>query len=149
VSGILCMLAVLVSSASAARIIWRANPVEQRASDNLPHFFILDPNSGSDTLTFDCAAQCTVAILYNAECSVAATDTETSINIDILVDGTAALPSNDDNLFYTPNGTGVLGSWVSASTNVHATLLPGSHTVRVRGTLQNFNSGEQGWMTFR
>jgi hypothetical protein len=143
------MLAVLVSSASAARIIWRANPVEQRASDSLGHFFIPDPNSRSDTLTFDCAAQCTVAILYNAECSVAATDTETSSNIDILVDGTAALPSNDDNLFYTPNGTGVLGSWVSASTNVHATLLPGSHTVRVRGTLQNFNSGEQGWMIFR
>lgn len=144
--GVLCMLTLLAGQASAANVFRISNPNEQRFPDALPHFFILNPSTSSNALTFNCAANCRVAILYNAECSVAATDTETSVNIDIFVDGTAAPPSNSDNLFCTSNGTGVLDSWVSASTNVGATLLAGSHTVRVRGALRNFNAGEEGWM---
>lgn len=144
--GVLCVLTLLAGQASAANIFRIANPFDQRFPDALPHFFVLNPITDSDTLTFNCAARCKVAVLYNAECSVAATDTETSVNIDILVDGIVATPSNGDNLFCTSNGTGVLDSWVSASTNVGATLAAGTHTVRVRGTLTNFNAGEEGWM---
>lgn len=111
--GVLCALAALAGQASAADIFRVANPNDQRFPDALPHFFILNPSTGSDTLTFSCAAECRVAVLYNAECSVAATDTETSVNIDILVDGIAAPPSDGDNLFCTSNGTGVLDSWVA------------------------------------
>jgi hypothetical protein len=119
-------------------------------SDNLSHFVPLD-NAGTTMIPFVTVANNTkVVITYNAECSVKG-PVAGSVNanfawldLDILVDGGAAPPSSDDNAFCTDHGNHLLANWVSAATTVVYTVpLAGVHWVRVRGTLRNFDAGDQ------
>lgn len=113
----------------------------QRFADNLSH--PLNLGGGNTSLAFSVPQQRRVVILFNAECSVKADDDTTWVDIDVLVDGVAAPPSNDDNAFCTSTGNGQLNRLVSASTYVARTVAAGAHTVQVRGTLRGFSPGEQ------
>ncbi len=118
--------------------------------DNLSHFVPLN-NAGATTFVFFTTANNTrVVITYNAECSVrgpvaASIDANFAwLDLDILVDGVAAAPSSDDNAFCTDHGNHLLANWVSAATTVVYTVpLAGFHRVQVRGTLRNFDAGDQ------
>ncbi|HEY7099771.1 MAG TPA: hypothetical protein VH437_23810 [Terriglobales bacterium] len=113
-------------------------------SDELAHLIPLD-NSGATSINFSTTAPNQgVVITYNAECSVAGTDNQTWLDIDIMLDGVIVSPSDSDNAFCTDNGTGALTNWVSAVIVV-ATKVPlaGPHTVEVRGGLKVFDAGDQ------
>ena len=113
-------------------------------SDELAHLIPLD-NGGATSINFTTTAPNQgVVITYNAECSVAGTDNQTWLDIDILLDGVIVSPSDSDNAFCTDSGTGALTNWVSAVIVV-ATKVPlaGPHTVEVRGGLHVFDSGDE------
>jgi hypothetical protein len=78
-----------------------------------------------------------VVVTFTAECSVKAPNTSTWLNIDILIDGVEAPPSQTtDNAFCTSRGNNVLDGWVSASLSVVFVVpAPGLHNVVVRGSL--------------
>lgn len=78
-----------------------------------------------------------VVVTFSAECSVKAPDNDTWLNIDILVDGVEAPPSQTtDNAFCTSRGNNALDGWVSASLSVVFVVPePGLHSVVVRGSL--------------
>ena len=85
-----------------------------------------------------------VIISYSAECAVKGGDNATYLDIDILVDGVAAPPSNSDNAFCTDHKNNILGNWVSAVKLVVARVrTPGAHSVQVQGTLRTFDAGDQ------
>ena len=113
-------------------------------SDALAHLIPLD-NAGATSINFTTSAPNQgVVITYNAECSVAGTDNQTWLDIDIILDGVIVPPSDDDNAFCTDNATGGLTNWVSAVIVV-ATKAPlaGPHTVEVRGALHLFDAGDE------
>jgi hypothetical protein len=102
---------------------------------------VTSPNLGEDEL---------LIIWFAAECSVAAPDRATWLDLDILVNGVALPPTNNDNAFCTSTGSNALDSWVSTAIHgaiVGATTVPAvvggpPYTIQVRGTLRNFNAGE-------
>jgi hypothetical protein len=101
-------------------------------------------DAGATSLTFSTTkANQRIVISYNAECGVAGLDNITYVDLDILVDGIAAPPSDSDNAFCTDHGNGIRANWVSAVTTVVITVPnPGTHTVQVRGKLQHFDEGD-------
>ena len=98
------------------------------------------------SLNFTVSGVREIVVLFNAECSVAASNDVTWLNIDILVDGVLLAPSSSDNAFCTGTGDGALEHWVSAETNgaraVGTSGLTTSHSVVVRG---NFGFGSGTW----
>jgi hypothetical protein len=113
-------------------------------SDGSPHLIPLT-DTGATAITFKTTLpNQKVIISYSAECSVKGTDNITFLDIDILVDGVAAPPSNSDNAFCTDHGNNSLKNWVSAVTMVVARVpAAGTHSVQVQGFVHNFNSGDQ------
>jgi hypothetical protein len=98
---------------------------------------IIDLNgaaAGTDLTIFYPAAGPLVA-LFNAECSVDGLTDAKWLDVNVLVNGVAAAPSNDDNAFCTSTGDGALEHWVSASTNVIRQVAAGFHTIRVTANL--------------
>lgn len=114
--------------------------------DAKPHLVPLN-DAGAKSITFTTTApNQNVVISYSAECAVGGKDNITYVDLDILVDGVAAPPSNSDNAFCTDNGnpTGIRANWTSVITVVVAQVPnAGTHTVQVRGTLQNFEEGDE------
>jgi hypothetical protein len=84
-----------------------------------------------------------VAIIYTAECSVAAFDTKTWLNIEILINDVPLPPIGNNVAFCTSTGTNTLDGWVSAATQGRAILDPGKHTIKIVGHLVDFESGDQ------
>lgn len=135
------MLTAMPSQAAIGANAARTAPIAFEDGD--AHFIPLS-NDGATSIDFSTSgANQKVVISYNAECAVAGTDNATWLDIDILVDGVAAAPSNNDNAFCTDHGNGLLRNWVSAITMVVVNVpSAGPHTVQVRGTLRNFNDGD-------
>jgi hypothetical protein len=136
------MLAALPSSAAIKASANRTTSVI--FSDALAHLIPLT-GGGATSLNFNTAAAGQqVVITFNAECSVAGTDHQTWLDLDIMVDGVIVPPTNSDNAFCTDHGTGALDSWVSASTVVvYKVPLAGAHTLEIRGGLKVFDAGDQ------
>jgi len=84
-----------------------------------------------------------VAIIYTAECSVAAADTATWLNIDILINDVPLPPIGNNVAFCTSTGTNTLDGWVSAATQGRVILDPGTHTIKVVGKLVDYETGDQ------
>jgi hypothetical protein len=112
-------------------------------ADGKAHVISLN-DAGAKSITFTTsAANQKVLISYSAECAVGGSDHITYLDLDILVDGVAAPPSNGDNAFCSDDGSGIRAHWASVITVVVAQVPAGTHTVQVRGTLQNFNEGDE------
>lgn len=90
----------------------------------------LDGGDAGDTLTFRVKKRSEVVILFNAECAVRGT-TGGWINLDILVDGVAVPPSDQDNAFCAGKGTTKLDEWASNVVNAVVKLEAGDHDVQV------------------
>jgi hypothetical protein len=123
----------------------------QSFSDGLPHFLNLTGVVGNDRIIIqspNIGEDEHIIIWFAAECAVAAGDTRTWVDIDILANGFVMPPTDENNAFCTSNGTNAL-SWVSAATHgafldvVHTDLAAASYDIRVRGKLQHFNQGER------
>jgi hypothetical protein len=88
-----------------------------------------------------------MVITHSFECAVEGNDRVTWFDIDILVDGVAVAPSNNDNASCTssPPDEDVMGltSWVTTSLTVVRRVSGGNHLVVVQGTLRNFTAGER------
>lgn len=113
-------------------------------ADGAFHLIPITAGGGTSLGFFTSVANQRVVISFNAECSVKGTDNVSWLNIDVLVDGVPARPSNDDNAFCTDSGNNLLSNWVSAVTTVvHVVPNAGFHTVQVRGQLVVFNAGDQ------
>lgn len=89
------------------------------------------------TLAFATPGAGRVVIRFNAECSMGGATTAW-LNSDIIIDPAGAgvpfvaVPSNSDNALCSGNGTATQNDgWVSALTQVIATVPAGVHTVRV------------------
>jgi hypothetical protein len=136
------MLITVQSQATIKATATRTNP--DHFTDGSPHLIPLN-NAGATAIAFTTTKpNQKVIISYSAECAVKGGDNATYLDIDILVDGRAAPPSNSDNAFCTDHGNNILGNWVSAVTLVVALVrTPGAHSVQVQGTLQTFNSGDE------
>lgn len=76
-----------------------------------------------------------VDVKFCGECTVAAFNDTTWLNVDILVNGIAIPPTNDDNAFCTNTADNQLDDWVSACADGLALLRPGNNSVVVRGNL--------------
>jgi hypothetical protein len=145
-AGTLCALTLIAGQAWAQF----ASATNTSAQTNLPPpqecvAQTIDLNgaaAGTDVIVDFTAAGPLVA-LFNAECSVAALDDSTWLDVDILVDGVKAAPSNNDNAFCTSTGDGALEHWVSASTNVIRHVGAGQHTVQVDVRLVGCKPGDQ------
>ena len=114
-------------------------------TDSVAHVLALN-NTGGTSLTITTTGTTQLTILFNAVCSVDALDDTTYIDIDILVDGAAAPPSQAaDNALCTSTGDGALQHWVSTGMSVVKTVGAGTHTVQVRGTVRGFTAGDR-WL---
>jgi hypothetical protein len=142
--AILCLLSLTAGQVRAHGIFQRTRTTSTIFSDGAAH--LIPQNNGGSTIgSFSTTAvNQTVIVHYSAECSVDATDTITWLELDILIDGVVASPTNGDNAFCTSQGTNELDSWVTASA-IAVVVVPavGVHTVQVRGTLIGFAAGER------
>jgi hypothetical protein len=98
--------------------------------------FVPLDNRGSRELTFNTAtASKVVVIRFSAECANGAADTETWVDIDIVVDGIPQSPTNHtSDAFCTSDGiAGIDEGWVRAAV-VTTVEIPaaGEHIVKVR-----------------
>jgi hypothetical protein len=144
------LMVVLIAAQSQAKIFATAtngNPFS--IQDGAAHLIPLQSN-GNTTLTFKTTtANQKVIIQFNAECSVSGVDDDTWLDIDILVDGVAAPPSDGDNAFCTSLAGHAGSRWVSAVTNgVAVVRSPGTHTLQVRGAFGfgHWSSGDFWWV---
>jgi hypothetical protein len=88
------------------------------------------------SLNFSVTGTREILVLFNAECTVAAPNDTTSLNISIKVDNALLAPtSNFNNFFCTSTGDNMLQHWVSAATNGARSVGAGTHTVVVQGRL--------------
>jgi hypothetical protein len=92
-----------------------------------------------------------IGVLFNGECTVAAADDVTylDVNVQLLSAAGAVIatlaPSNSDNAFCTSTGDSALQHWVSASTNTIYVAPAGGAVVlqiRVIATAMNCTAGE-------
>jgi hypothetical protein len=112
-------------------------------ADPVPHF--LPINGGATFLNFaTTVANQRVVVFFNAECAVKGTDRNTQVNVDVLIDGVVAPPSNGDDVFCADLGDNLLHHWARPSINVWRIIpQPGVHQVRVVSRMFNFNAGDQ------
>jgi len=142
-AGLLPMMLITINSqATIKATATRGNP--DFFSDGAPHFIPLT-DSGATAISFTTTKpNQKVVISYSAECSVRTTSTLSYLDLDILVDGVAAPPSDSDNAFCSYHGSSDPGGWLSAVTIVVARVpSAGTHTLQVVGTLRNPGVGEQ------
>jgi hypothetical protein len=88
-------------------------------------------NSGSKTIQFDTAKRGLVAVTFNAECQLIARS-QSSLNIDIILDQSIVAITNGDDAFCSGRGVGVEGGWARHSFTVAKELGAGTHTLRVK-----------------
>lgn len=146
----LLMTLLLVAVQSQATIFVTAtngNPFSATdgAAHNLPLFA-----DGTNFLTFRTSkVNQKVIIQFSAECSVSGKDDDTWLDIDIVVDGVAAPPSNGDNAMCTSLAGHAGSRFVSAiTTAVVVVPSPGSHLLQVRGSFgfSHFSAGDFWWV---
>ena len=145
-------LGLVVSPAEGREAREFATNIDPQAfSDGLPHVLNLTGVVGNDRIVIqspNLGEDEHIIIWFAAECAVAAGDTRTWVDIDILVNNFVMSPTDENNAFCTSNGTNAL-SWVSAATHgafvdvVHTKVAAGSYEIQVRGKLQHFNQGER------
>jgi hypothetical protein len=135
------LLLLSFSPAHAAQWVESTNStIAEVFSDGAGHPIELGGATSFSVFTY---APATLAIRFTAECSVQGTDNITWLDLDIVVDGVVAAPTNNDNAFCTDHGNGVLQNWVSAAADVVVPVAAGLHTIEVRGFLQVFDAGDQ------
>lgn len=145
VLGSCCGLLLLSGQVWGLGIVNSSTTVAQVFSDSLAHVLSLNTTGGT-SLTVATTGTAQLTILFNAVCSVDASDDTTYVDIDILVDGVAVPPSHAaDNALCTSTGDGELQHWVSAGMSVVKTVGAGTHTVQVRGTVRGFTAGDR-WL---
>ena len=131
------MSALMVNQSWALKFLHFSDTDAQTFTDTSAHLISIDPTVG-DTLTLKVPEKTQVLIFLSAECSVAATDNESSLDIEILVDGVATpLTSGGDVALCTSNGTNTLDSLASSSINDYIILKHGTHTIQLQGQLQS------------
>lgn len=87
-----------------------------------------------------------LVVTFTAECSVAAADSNTWVDIDVTLDG-IPLPASDSNdAFCTSTGDSALEHWVSASRIVTTELGRGVYRLMVRGRLIGADPGDDWWI---
>jgi hypothetical protein len=141
---VLAALVLLPTGAQAVILNFGYNLTPVAVGDGASHYLPIT-RGGSTTMSFTTTApNQRVAVLFNTQCSVQAADHISYVDPDILIDGVAAPPSNVNTALCTSNGHNIGNSgWVSTSTNAIKTVAKaGSHTIMVRVTLRNYNSGE-------
>jgi hypothetical protein len=141
VFGALCAL-TLTAGQVWAQFASATNTAAQVRGCGLQTIDLNGAAAGTDLTIFYPAAGPLFA-LYNAECSVDGLTDAKWLDVNVLVDGVAAAPSNDDNAFCTSTGDGALEHWVSASTNVVRQVAAGNHTIRVQANLVGCVAGDQ------
>jgi hypothetical protein len=145
----LVMVALLAAESHATILATATNGNPFSVKDGFVHNIPLFAD-GTNFLTFRTTrVSQKVIIQYNAECSVAGQDDSTWLDIDIVVDGVAAPPSNGDNAFCTSLAGHAGSRWVSAITSaVMVVPSPGSHLLQVRGSFGfgHHNAGDFWWV---
>jgi hypothetical protein len=149
----LALIAVLllVASASAGhaatlifKTSYQGNQTFPAPSD--PHFVDLGEGNGTSfTVRMPFAAR--LAIFLTAECAVGAPDTNTWLQLDILVDGVEAPPTNGTgNAFCTSDGTAITDHWITAVSDASVDVAAGSHTIQLRGALTLDGPDDYWWI---
>jgi hypothetical protein len=135
-------MGIAANAAHAAIPAYATNTNAFVYTDGDPHLVPLK-NGGETNIKFNAAGPSQRTLIsYSAECSVVG-PTSSWVDIDILVDGVAIAPSNDDNAFCAGIGDGINYHWASNIVSVVATgLSQGQHTLTVRARLQGFASGQ-------
>jgi hypothetical protein len=141
--AVLMALMVVAVQSEAAILSSATRDQPTFVTDGLTHVVPLN-DAGDTSITFKTSApNKRVVISYSAECAVGGNDQLTFLDLDILVDGVAAPPSDSDNAFCSGEGTVPRAHWASVVTVVVAQVPnAGTHTVQVRATLQKFNTGD-------
>jgi hypothetical protein len=85
-----------------------------------------------------------LALLYTAECAVAASNDSTWLELDLQVDGAAAPPTDSDQALCTSKAAGGNDTWVSARAVGLTTVGTGVHQITVQG--QDVGSSSQWWI---
>jgi hypothetical protein len=142
------LLAASASVGHAATLIfetsYQGNQTFPAPSD--PHFVDLGEGNGTSfTVRTPFAAR--LAIFLNAECAVGAPDTNTWLQLDILVDGVEAAPTDGTgNAFCTSDGTAVTDHWITAASDASVDVAAGSHTIQLRGALTLDGPDDYWWI---
>jgi hypothetical protein len=130
--------------------VFTSNINPQAFSDQSHHYLDLT-GTGNDTIEVhspNLGEDEWIIVWFAAECAVAAADTRTWVNIDILVDNVQLPPTDENNAFCTSNGTSG-HSWVSAATHgafldlANNDAIDTPYEIQVRARLVSFNPGER------
>lgn len=129
--------------ASTTYLVGSTNRTPDTGNDDQPTLLSIG-QLGETSLPLYLVKPAEVQIAFVAECTVAAPDERTWLNVDLLVDGIAITPTNADDAFCTSTGTNALNRWVSASRDASVSLSPGMHQIEVRAhiPLVVFDPGE-------
>jgi hypothetical protein len=131
------------SGARADTVLERTSFINNQVFDRALGPQWIDLGAGT-SFALNLARNARVLISFTAECSVEAPNTGTYLNIDIFVDGAAVPPSDaTEDAFCGSAGTNTLDSWIAAGMQVTIDLLPGAHTIQVRGDLINDAVGDR------
>ena len=110
-----------------------------------PHFIDLGESHGTSLTVRTVGATTRLLILLNAECTVAGLTHVEFLNLEILVDGVAAVPSGIGHAFCTSDGDGSLDNWVTAASDASVVVGAGTHSVQLRGSLTGAGVAGNDW----
>jgi len=136
----LALIAAVLTVASAGHAITLIYKTSLSGNQNFialndPQLVDLGEGNGT-SLTVKTPVPARLAIFLNAECAVSAPDTNTWLQLDILVDGVEAAPTNGvGNAFCTSDGSAGLDHWITAVSDASVDVAAGSHTIQLRGAL--------------
>jgi len=143
------MFGLMAVQSQATIFATTTNPNPFSVSDGAAHNIPL-LSDGTNFITFRTTrVNQKVIIQFNAECPVSGKDDFTWLDIDIVVDGVAAPPSNGDNAMCTSLAGHAGSRWTSAiTTAVVVVPSPGSHFLQVRGSFgfSHSNAGDFWWV---
>jgi len=109
-----------------------------------PALTLVTFEGGDTSLDLTVAVTSSVAIFFSGECTVAAPDDTTWLDVDIRVDGVALAPTSGNNAFCTSESASSLSrGWHSGSADAVGTLSPGAHTIDVSAALMSATSSDQ------
>jgi hypothetical protein len=139
--------AMLVASASpghAITLIYKTSYTGNQvyATEGGPTLVDLGEGNGT-SFTVKTPVPARLAIFLNAECAVSAADTNTWLQLDILVDGVEAAPTNGTgNAFCTADGAAGLDHWITAASDASVDVPAGSHTIQLQGAVTLADPGD-------
>jgi len=106
----------------------------------------LKDNGGTRLLFWTSDDDQTVAVFFNAECSVQGATNEW-LHVRIKIDGAVLKPTNDDKAFCTGRGALNFNEWFSASSSGAKVIAnAGQHKVKVTGSLFGWDNSDDKWV---